>query len=82
MSPAFVTGVFGWVFVVRWVRFHLAALTEVRAEIALSRRTVGRRLVYLSLIPSDRRGFSEKERTPSGPTCAICSSTTARASTT
>ena len=62
MPPAFVTGVFGWVFVVRWVRFRLAALTEVRAEITLCRRTVGRRLVYLSLIPSDRRGFSDGER--------------------
>jgi hypothetical protein len=62
VSPAFVTGVFGRVFIVRWVRFHLAALTEVRAEIGLSRRTVGRRLVYLSLIPSTRHAFSDGER--------------------
>jgi len=62
MSPAFVTGVFGQVFVVRWVRFHLAALTAVRVEIAASRQSVGRRLVYLSLIPSTRRAFTDGER--------------------
>jgi hypothetical protein len=62
MSPAFVTGVFGRVFVVRWVRFNLTALTAVRAEIAESRRAVRQRLVYLSLIPSTRRAFSDAER--------------------
>jgi len=62
MSPAFVTGVFGRVFVVRWVRFSLTALAAVREEIASSRRVLGRRLVYLSLIPSTRRAFSDGER--------------------
>jgi hypothetical protein len=62
MSPAFVTGVLGRVFLVRWVNFHLAALQAVREEIAASRRTVGRRLVYLSLIPATRRDFSDPER--------------------
>lgn len=62
MSPAFVTGVLGRVFVVRWVRFTLGALTTVRREIASSRRTVGRRLVYLSLIPATRHAFTDAER--------------------
>ena len=62
MPQTFVTGVLGRVFLVRWVRFDLAALRAVREEVAASRRTVGRRLVYLSLIPATRRVFSDAER--------------------
>jgi hypothetical protein len=62
MPPAFITGVLGRVFLVRWIRFHLAALQGVREEIAESRRIVGRRLVYLSLIPATARVFSDGER--------------------
>jgi hypothetical protein len=66
MSPAFVTGVLGRVFVVRWVRFTLDALTAVRGEVAASRLTIGRRLVYVSLIPATPRAFSDAERVALG----------------
>ncbi|MGH7295356.1 MAG: hypothetical protein ACRELB_10500 [Polyangiaceae bacterium] len=56
------TAVVGRVFVVRWVRFSLAALQAVRGEISTARGLLDRRLVYLSLIPSTPRSFSGAER--------------------
>jgi hypothetical protein len=62
MALAYVTGVLGRIFAVRWIVFKLAALGDVREEIAETRRIVGRRLVYLSLIPGSPRTFSAAER--------------------
>jgi len=62
VSPAYVSGVLGRVFAVRWVRFTLATLSVVREEIATARRVTGRRLVYLSLIPATPRSFTDMER--------------------
>ena len=60
--PPYVAGVFEGVFAVRWRLFTLQALGKLRAEIAKARRLLGRRLVYLSLIPASPHDFSEAER--------------------
>jgi hypothetical protein len=62
MGDSYVTGVIGRIFAVRWIVFSLPALSAVRQEIAEVRRTLVRRLVYLSLIPSSPRSFTEAER--------------------
>jgi hypothetical protein len=61
-STPYVTGVFEGVFAVRWRTFTLPALAELRRDIAQARLIVGRRLVYLCLIPSSPHDFPESER--------------------
>jgi hypothetical protein len=58
--------VFEGVFAVRWRVFTLEALAELRREISRARGIVGRRLVYLSLIPASPRDFSAEERVALG----------------
>ena len=62
MGAPFVTCTIGRIFAVRWVVFTLPALAEVRARITDTRKTLGKRLAYLSLIPSSPRSFTAAER--------------------
>ena len=61
-SPPYAASVFEGIFAVRWRTFSLEALAQLRDEIRKAALLLGRRLVYLSVIPASPRDFSDGER--------------------